>query len=116
MKKNPAVRERYAKIWTHIHVDEYQDTNGVQYEIVRLLVGQNKNLCVVGDIDQNIYSWRGATIENILNFEKDYPGGKGHHTGRELSFDKKHPGRGEQCHQKELHAPREESFHTKRRR
>jgi DNA helicase-2/ATP-dependent DNA helicase PcrA len=76
LKENPAVRERYAKIWTHIHVDEYQDTNGVQYEIVRLLVGQNKNLCVVGDIDQNIYSWRGATIENILNFEKDYPDAK----------------------------------------
>ncbi|MDR3558160.1 MAG: UvrD-helicase domain-containing protein [Candidatus Pacebacteria bacterium] len=76
LKGNPAVRERYAQIWTHIHVDEYQDTNGVQYEIVRLLVGANKNLCVVGDIDQNIYSWRGATIENILNFEKDYPESK----------------------------------------
>jgi DNA helicase-2/ATP-dependent DNA helicase PcrA len=76
LKGNPAVRERYAKIWTHVHVDEYQDTNGVQYEIVRLLVGVNRNLCVVGDIDQNIYSWRGATIENILNFEKDYPDAK----------------------------------------
>jgi DNA helicase-2/ATP-dependent DNA helicase PcrA len=76
LEGNPAVREKYSKIWTHIHVDEYQDTNGVQYEIVRLLVGQNKNLCVVGDIDQNIYSWRGATIENILNFEKDYPEAK----------------------------------------
>ena len=70
------MRERYAKLWTHVHVDEYQDTNGVQYEIVRLLVGPNRNLCVVGDIDQNIYSWRGATIENILNFEKDYPEAK----------------------------------------
>jgi DNA helicase-2/ATP-dependent DNA helicase PcrA len=76
LRDNTAVREHYAKIWTHIHVDEYQDTNGVQYEIVRLLVGQDKNLCVVGDIDQNIYSWRGATIENILNFEKDYPDAK----------------------------------------
>jgi DNA helicase-2/ATP-dependent DNA helicase PcrA len=76
LKENQAVRERYAKIWTHMHVDEYQDTNGVQYEIVRLLVGANRNLCVVGDIDQNIYSWRGATIENILNFEKDYPDAK----------------------------------------
>jgi len=76
LRSNPAVRERYARIWTHIHVDEYQDTNGVQYEIVRLLVGQKRNLCVVGDIDQNIYSWRGATIENILNFEKDYPEAK----------------------------------------
>ena len=76
LKENLEVRDRYLKIWTHIHVDEYQDTNGVQYEIVRLLVGANKNLCVVGDIDQNIYSWRGATIENILNFEKDYPEAK----------------------------------------
>jgi len=76
LKGNRDVRESYAKIWTHVHVDEYQDTNGVQYEIVRLLVGANKNLCVVGDIDQNIYSWRGATIENILNFEKDYPEAK----------------------------------------
>jgi DNA helicase-2/ATP-dependent DNA helicase PcrA len=76
LKENPVVRERYAKIWTHIHVDEYQDTNGVQYEIVGLLVGANRNLCVVGDIDQNIYSWRGATIENILNFEKDYSDAK----------------------------------------
>jgi len=76
LKENPSVRERYAKLWTHVHVDEYQDTNGVQYEIVRLLVGPNRNLCVVGDIDQNIYSWRGATIENILNFEKDYPEAK----------------------------------------
>ncbi len=76
LKNNADVRERYRKIWTYIHVDEYQDTNGVQYEIVRLLVGSNKNICVVGDIDQNIYSWRGATIENIMNFEKDYPEAK----------------------------------------
>lgn len=76
LKENVSVRERYSKIWTHIHVDEYQDTNGVQYEIVRLLVGSDDNICVVGDIDQNIYSWRGATIDNILNFEKDYPGAK----------------------------------------
>jgi DNA helicase-2/ATP-dependent DNA helicase PcrA len=76
LRENAAVRERYAKIWSHIHVDEYQDTNGVQYEIVRMLAAAHRNLCVVGDIDQNIYSWRGATIENILNFEKDYPDAK----------------------------------------
>lgn len=76
LKENTAVRGRYANVWSHIHVDEYQDTNGVQYEIVRALAAARRNLCVVGDIDQNIYSWRGATIDNILNFEKDYPEAK----------------------------------------
>lgn len=69
----PAVRAHYAKIWKYIHIDEYQDTNRVQYKIANLLAAESQNLCVVGDADQNIYSWRGATIENILNFEKDYP-------------------------------------------
>ena len=56
-----------------MHIDEYQDTNRVQFEIARLLVGERANLCVVGDVDQNIYSWRGADIKNILQFEKLYP-------------------------------------------
>lgn len=73
LAKNEVVRKRYQNIWKYIHVDEYQDTNKVQYIITKLLAEQNKNICVVGDADQNIYSWRGATIENILNFEKDYP-------------------------------------------
>lgn len=59
--------------WTHVHIDEYQDTNEVQYEIARLLAGNRKNICVVGDSDQSIYSWRGANIKNILEFEHDYP-------------------------------------------
>jgi DNA helicase-2/ATP-dependent DNA helicase PcrA len=63
-------------LWQYIHIDEYQDTNKVQYMIVKLLADKHKNLCVVGDIDQNIYSWRGADIKNILNFEKDYPKAK----------------------------------------
>lgn len=70
---NESVRKRYQTIWKYIHVDEYQDTNKVQYKITELLAQAHKNICVVGDADQNIYSWRGATIENILNFEKDYP-------------------------------------------
>lgn len=70
------IRESYEKRWKYIHIDEYQDTNNVQYEISRLLAGENKNICVVGDIDQNIYSWRGAKIQNIINFEKDYLGAK----------------------------------------
>lgn len=73
LAKNEQVRKRYQTIWRYIHVDEYQDTNKVQYHITKLLAGEHKNICVVGDADQNIYSWRGATIENILNFEKDYP-------------------------------------------
>ena len=67
------VLARYHTIWRYIHVDEYQDTNRVQYMITKLLAGREKNLCVVGDADQTIYSWRGADIKNILTFERDYP-------------------------------------------
>lgn len=73
LAKHETVRKHYAEVWKYIHVDEYQDTNRVQYKIVSYLAQTHHNLCVVGDADQNIYSWRGATIENILNFEKDYP-------------------------------------------
>ncbi|MCC7436534.1 UvrD-helicase domain-containing protein [Candidatus Nomurabacteria bacterium] len=59
--------------WHYVHIDEYQDTNEVQYRIAKALAGTRKNLCVVGDSDQSIYSWRGANIKNILEFEKDYP-------------------------------------------
>lgn len=69
------IRTRYQNQWHYIHIDEYQDTNKVQYKIAQLIAGDRKNICVVGDVDQNIYSWRGADIKNILNFEKDYPGG-----------------------------------------
>jgi DNA helicase-2/ATP-dependent DNA helicase PcrA len=71
--RDKKVREHYQKIWKYIHIDEYQDTNGVQYQIAKLLSEKEKNICVVGDIDQNIYSWRGAKLRNILDFEKDYP-------------------------------------------
>lgn len=73
LNSDQGVREYYQNTWKYIHIDEYQDTNRVQFEIARMLVGKNKNICVVGDIDQNIYSWRGADIKNILDFEKDYP-------------------------------------------
>lgn len=66
----------YQNLWKHIHIDEYQDTNRVQYEIAKLLAEKNKNIAVVGDIDQSIYSWRGADFKNILRFEKDYPEAK----------------------------------------
>lgn len=73
LRDRPDIRAHYQSKWKHIHIDEYQDTNRVQYEISQMLVGGEKNICVVGDIDQNIYSWRGADIKNILDFEKDYP-------------------------------------------
>jgi DNA helicase-2/ATP-dependent DNA helicase PcrA len=73
LRREEKVRERYQRIWKYIHVDEYQDTNVVQYELIRWLAAGHQNLCVVGDIDQNIYSWRGATIENIFEFEREYP-------------------------------------------
>ncbi len=59
--------------WKYIHIDEYQDTNEVQYRLAKLLASATKNICVVGDSDQSIYSWRGANIKNILEFERDYP-------------------------------------------
>ncbi|MDE2030666.1 MAG: UvrD-helicase domain-containing protein [Patescibacteria group bacterium] len=76
LKKYPEIKKEYQDRWKYIHIDEYQDTNEVQYELVKLLVGKEENICVVGDTDQNIYSWRGANIKNMLNFEKDYPNAK----------------------------------------
>jgi len=64
----------YRGLWRHVLVDEYQDTNRAQYRIIRLLTGEHRNICVVGDPDQSVYKWRGADIRNILDFEKDYPG------------------------------------------
>ena len=72
----PEVLERYRDRFRWILVDEYQDTNVIQYRLVKLLAGTRMNLCVVGDDDQSIYRWRGADIRNILDFEKDFPGVK----------------------------------------
>lgn len=69
----PEVLEYYQRRFQYIHVDEYQDTNHAQYFLVKQLAERFKNLCVVGDSDQSIYRWRGADIQNILSFEKDYP-------------------------------------------
>ncbi|WP_281974978.1 DNA helicase PcrA [Halobacillus litoralis] len=69
----PEVLESYQRRFQYIHVDEYQDTNHAQYQLVKHLASRYQNLCVVGDSDQSIYAWRGADIQNILNFENDYP-------------------------------------------
>lgn len=76
MEKNRDVREKWQEKFQHILIDEYQDTNAVQYKLIKLLVGPERNICVVGDDWQSIYSWRGADFTNILNFERDFPGAK----------------------------------------
>jgi len=72
-RENPVILEAYRRRYRYVLVDEYQDTNLAQFELVRLLAGQHHNLCVVGDEDQSIYSWRGAEITNLLDFQKHFP-------------------------------------------
>lgn len=76
LKQEPEILNRYQNKFQYIHVDEYQDTNNAQYTIVNMLAAGYRNLCVVGDADQSIYGWRGANMNNILNFEKDYSDAK----------------------------------------
>lgn len=75
-ENHPEVRAKWQKRFRHILIDEYQDTNAIQYKLVKSLVNEERNICVVGDDWQSIYSWRGADFTNILNFERDFPGAK----------------------------------------
>ncbi len=75
-KKHAQVLAYYQRRWHYVLVDEYQDTNRVQYRLVKMLAATHENLCVVGDPDQSVYAWRGADIRNILDFEQDYPNAK----------------------------------------
>ncbi len=76
LKSAPQVRDYYNRKFEYLLIDEYQDTNRPQYELMRMLAGERHNVCAVGDEDQSIYSWRGADIRNILEFEKDFPEAK----------------------------------------
>jgi DNA helicase-2/ATP-dependent DNA helicase PcrA len=76
LEDNADVRKQLQNRFKYIHIDEYQDTNEIQYTIAKILAGDTHNICAVGDTDQNIYSWRGANIKNMLNFERDFPGTK----------------------------------------
>jgi DNA helicase-2/ATP-dependent DNA helicase PcrA len=76
LQTNSEVREKYQNKWKYLHIDEYQDTNNSQYLLSKLLAEKHKNICAVGDVDQNIYSWRGANLKNLLRFEEDFAGAK----------------------------------------
>ncbi len=94
LKSSSEVRERYQRRYHYLLVDEYQDTNRPQYELMKLLAGEHKNVCAVGDEDQSIYSWRGADIRNILEFEKDFPNAHDRPPGAELPVDADYSGSG----------------------
>jgi DNA helicase II / ATP-dependent DNA helicase PcrA len=76
LRESASVREKWQARFQYIHVDEYQDTNRVQYELMRLLTGAKRNVCVVGDEDQSIYRWRGADVSILMSFSRDFPNAK----------------------------------------
>jgi DNA helicase-2/ATP-dependent DNA helicase PcrA len=128
--KFPAVAEKYSTRFQYVMVDEYQDTNRQQYRLVRHLTRVHDNICVVGDEDQSIYSWRGADIQNILSFEKDFlqlarrghtehfvvreglPAGSHDQTRAELPVDEKHSGRSQRRCRQQRNAQRQVAVDT----
>ena len=93
LRAHPEVLAQYHRAFRYILVDEYQDTNLIQYLWLRLLAQEHRNICCVGDDDQSIYSWRGAEVENILRFEKDFPGARIVRLEIQLPVDSADPGR-----------------------
>ena len=92
-REHPEVLRQYHERFSYMLVDEYQDTNVAQYLWLRLIGQGSKNICCVGDDDQSIYGWRGAEVDNILRFEKDFPGAQGDPARAQLSLDRPHPRR-----------------------
>ncbi|MGH7141139.1 MAG: ATP-dependent helicase [Minisyncoccia bacterium] len=76
LTRDEGIRAAYQNRWRYMHIDEYQDTNAIQARLADLLLGEQKNICAVGDIDQTIYTWRGADLHNMLSFERRYPGAR----------------------------------------
>ncbi len=76
LREHPEVLSKYRARWKYLHIDEYQDTNKIQYELARILAAPDNNICVVGDHDQNVYSWRGSDLQNLLDFEDEFAGAK----------------------------------------
>ena len=110
----PEALERWRKAFRYVLVDEYQDTNHAQYRLLQLLGGEHGNVCAVGDQDQSIYSFRGADIRNIIEFEKDFPGTQVD-PGAELPLDEQHPPRRELADRAESRAQAEAPARTSAR-
>ena len=109
------MRAFYQRKFHYVLIDEYQDTNALQYRLSSLLAGGYENICVVGDDDQSIYKFRGATIENILSFEHQYKGAQGHPARAELPFDAGYLERGEHRHLEQQGPQGQKALDRKRR-
>ena len=94
----PDVREYYQRKFRYVLIDEYQDTNALQYELAKLLTGPARNICVVGDDDQSIYRFRGADITNILSFERQFKGARVIRLEQNYRSTQEHSGRGKRSH------------------